>query len=84
MVKIRYFAWVREKMGVDEENVALPDHVKTIEQLMIWQRERGETAAAAFENSDLLKAAIDQIHCEHDAPLEGAREIAFFPPMTGG
>jgi molybdopterin synthase sulfur carrier subunit len=84
MVKLVYFAWVRERVGTPEEEVALPDDVRTIADLMAWQTGRSEAHAAAFENAPVLRAAIDRTHVPHDTMIAGAREIAFFPPMTGG
>jgi sulfur-carrier protein len=83
-VKLVYFAWVRERVGKPEESVALPGEVRTIADLIAWLRTRGEEYAHAFENGPLIRAALDRAHAKHDAAITGAREIAFFPPMTGG
>jgi molybdopterin synthase sulfur carrier subunit len=83
-VTLKYFAWVRERIGTGEERVELPETVRTARDAMRWLKTRGEGYAAAFEREDLIRAAIDQTHARPDAPLEGAREIAFFPPITGG
>jgi molybdopterin synthase sulfur carrier subunit len=83
-VKLLYFAWVREKVGKSEEMIELPAHVATVSDLLAWLRSRGPEYAAAFERSDVIRAAIDQTHVKPSARLEGAREIAFFPPVTGG
>jgi sulfur-carrier protein len=83
-VKLLYFAWVREKVGKPEETIELPAHVTTVSDLLAWLRSRGPEYAAAFERSDVVRAAIDQTHVMPSARLEGAREIAFFPPVTGG
>jgi sulfur-carrier protein len=83
-VKLVYFAWVRERIGKPEESVDLPVTVVTVTDLMAWLTTRGEEYAYAFENGPLIRAAIDKAHVKHDAPVAGAREIAFFPPMTGG
>jgi len=83
-VKVRYFAWVRERIGVAEEEIALPAGVATVGDLVAWLAGRGETYAYAFENPKVIRAAIDRAHVRADARLDGAREIAFFPPMTGG
>lgn len=84
MTKLVYFAWVRERIGKTEEDVALPGTLQTIADLLEWQRSRGEEYAYAFENAPHIRTAIDRKHVKHDAALAGAREIAFFPPMTGG
>lgn len=83
-LKIRYFAWVRERTGIDEEVVDLPATVQNASELMGWLRERGENFEAAFEQPDIIRVAYDQLHVTHDAPLADVAEIAFFPPMTGG
>jgi molybdopterin synthase sulfur carrier subunit len=83
-VTLKYFAWVRERIGIAEERVALPDSVVTVHDAMIWLKQRGEGYAAAFEREDIIRAAINQMHASHDYGLQGAREIAFFPPITGG
>jgi sulfur-carrier protein len=83
-VKLLYFAWVREKVGKPEETIELPAHVTTVSDLLAWLRSRGPEYAAAFERSDVIRAAIDQTHVAPSARLEGALEIAFFPPVTGG
>jgi molybdopterin synthase sulfur carrier subunit len=83
-VKVLYFAWVRERVGQAEEQIDLPPGVETVGDLMTWLAGRGENYAHAFENARVIRAALDQTHARHDAPLAGAREVAFFPPMTGG
>ena len=79
-----YFAWVRERIGIAEEEVAPPSHVATVSELIVWLSSRGENYAHAFERASSIRAAIDHTHVKPDAPIAGAREIAFFPPMTGG
>ena len=83
-MKIVYFAWVRERVGKTEEEVAPPRSVATIGELMRWLAQRGEEYAYAFENPKIIRAAIDRAHARTDTAIVGAREIAFFPPMTGG
>jgi sulfur-carrier protein len=83
-MRLLYFAWVKEKTGVAAEDVELPAGVATIQDLMAWLKTRGPEFAAAFARTDVVRAAIDQTHVRHDASLAGAREIAFFPPVTGG
>ncbi len=83
-VTLRYFAWVRERVGKTEETVALPADVTTVAKLLEWQAGRGEEYAYAFENRKIIRTAIDRAHVPADAKLAGAKEIAFFPPMTGG
>ena len=83
-VKIRYFAWVREKTGKAEEVLDLPANVRTVAELVTWLKGLGPEYAEAFARADVIRAAIDQAHVKPTASLAGAREIAFFPPVTGG
>ncbi len=83
-MKLKYFAWVRERIGKSEETIEPPPSVRTVEELMAWLAKRGETYAYAFETPRVIRAAIDHAHVKSDAAIAGAREIAFFPPMTGG
>ena len=83
-MKAVYFAWVRERIGKTEEEIAPPQDVRTAGELIAWLAAQGEEYAYAFENPEIVRAAIDQTHVKPAAPIAGAREIAFFPPMTGG
>ncbi len=83
-VRLVYFAWVRERIGRPDEEVDLPAGVETVADLVRWLRTRGEEYAYAFENEGVVRAALDRAHVKPDAPLAGVREVAFFPPMTGG
>ena len=83
-MKLLYFAWVRERIGKTEEEIALPSGIATVGELMEWLSGRGEEYAYAFENRKVIRAAIDHVHVKPETALSGAREIAFFPPMTGG
>jgi len=83
-LKLRYFAWVRERVGKPEEDLDVPADVKTIAELMGWLAGRGEEYAYAFDNPKVIRAAVDRTHVKPETTIAGAREIAFFPPMTGG
>jgi sulfur-carrier protein len=83
-VKVLYFAWVRERVGKGEEEITPPAGITTVAELMAWLAGRGEEYAYAFDNPRVIRAAIDRTHVKGDAMIAGAREIAFFPPMTGG
>ncbi len=84
-MKLVYFAWLRERIGHGEEQVKLPVEVKTIADLFDWLKSRGENYEAALQHPDLVRVALDQRHVEErDMPIAGTREIALFPPMTGG
>jgi sulfur-carrier protein len=83
-VKVLYFAWVRERVGKAEETVEPPAEVRTISDLIGWLATRGDEYAHAFEMPRLIRAAIDHTHVKPETMIAGAREIALFPPMTGG
>jgi molybdopterin synthase sulfur carrier subunit len=83
-MKAVYFAWVRERIGKAEEEIDPPPEVATVADLIGWLSARDEGYAHAFENPKTIRAALDRAHVKADAKLGGAREIAFFPPMTGG
>jgi len=83
-VKILYFAWVREKTGKAEEILDLPADVQTVADLVAWLKERGPEYAEAFARPGVVRAAVNQTHVQPTASIAGAREIAFFPPVTGG
>jgi molybdopterin synthase sulfur carrier subunit len=83
-VKLLYFAWVREKLGKAEEIVDLPAGASTVADVVAWLRERGPEYAEAFARPGVVRAAIDKKHVQLASPIAGAREIALFPPVTGG
>jgi molybdopterin synthase sulfur carrier subunit len=83
-VRILYFAWLRERIGIAEENVTPPEHVHDIAGLIEWLSTRDEGYEHAFSDLTKLRAAIDQEHVQFSASIMGAGEIAFFPPVTGG
>ncbi|HEV2000765.1 MAG TPA: molybdopterin converting factor subunit 1 [Xanthobacteraceae bacterium] len=83
-MKLLYFAWIRERVGKPEEDVALPASVTTVGELVEWLKGRGEEYAHAFDNPKVVRAAIDKVHARAEAKIAGAREVALFPPMTGG
>lgn len=79
---VLYFAWVRERIGIPKETVET--EAATVKDLVAELKAREERYAAAFEDVSALRVAVDQELTDFDAPLVGVREIAFFPPMTGG
>lgn len=83
-MKVKYFAWVRERIGKDEETLDPPTEVQTVGELIGWLSGRGEGYAYAFERPQVIRAAIDQSHVKLEASIASAREVALFPPMTGG
>jgi sulfur-carrier protein len=84
MTKLLYFAWVREKVGKAEETLALPANVSTVAELVTWLSARGPEYAEAFAKPEIVRAAIDKSHVKISASVRDAREIAFFPPVSGG
>jgi sulfur-carrier protein len=84
MTKLLYFAWVREKIGLSEEMIDLPASVATAGDLIGFLAGRGEGYAEALAHPKVIRVAVNQEHVEHDELIGGAREIALFPPMTGG
>lgn len=82
--KLIYFAWVRERIGKPEEDVDLPSGIETVGDLLGWLKSRGEEYENALQCPDVIRVAINQEHVGHREKIAGAREIALFPPMTGG
>lgn len=83
-MKILYFAWVREKVGRAEETREMPPHVRTVADLIAWLKTQGAEYEHAFAQAQVIRTALDRVHVRHDAEIAGAREVAFFPPVTGG
>jgi molybdopterin synthase sulfur carrier subunit len=83
-MKLLYFAWVRERIGVAEETLDLPASVATTGELVAWLRSRGPQYEHALAEPTAVRVAIDRVHAPADTPIAGAREVAIFPPMTGG
>jgi molybdopterin synthase sulfur carrier subunit len=84
IVKLLYFAWVRQKIGVTEEEFAAPPGVQTVSQLIDALRARGPGYDAAFRDSARLRCAVNQRHASFETALNAGDEVAFFPPVTGG
>jgi molybdopterin synthase sulfur carrier subunit len=83
-MRILYFAWLREKIGLSEETLDLPEALQTVGALIDWLKTRDAGFAAAFAEANPIRCAIDQEIAGLDTSLAGAGEIAFFPPVTGG
>ncbi|WP_447755024.1 molybdopterin converting factor subunit 1 [Sphingopyxis fribergensis] len=83
-LNIAYFAWVRERMGISDEVVEIPENVGNIGALVAWLAARDERGALAFAEPHRIRAAVDGVMMGADAPLADAREVALFPPVTGG
>ncbi|NKB28889.1 MAG: molybdopterin converting factor subunit 1 [Rhodobacteraceae bacterium] len=82
MVEVVYFAWVRERIGIPRETVETG--ATTVADLVAELIAREARYEAAFADTTAIRVALDQELAEFDAPLKGVREVAFFPPMTGG
>lgn len=83
-MKLLYFAWVRERIGLAEEDVVPPTQVATVADLVAWLASRSPGHAAAFADPARLRAAVDQAFVPIETPIAEAREVAIFPPVTGG
>ena len=83
-LRLAYFAWVRDLMGVADENVALPVDVVTVASLVQWLAARDDRGRQAFADPDRIRAAVDGEMAPPDTPIAGAAEVALFPPVTGG
>ncbi|MGL5446921.1 MAG: molybdopterin converting factor subunit 1 [Rhabdaerophilum sp.] len=83
-MKVLYFAWLRERIGKPEEEITFPVSVSSVREAMAHLAGLGEEYAYAFENPGIIRAALDRRHVPPETLLGSAREIAFFPPMTGG
>ena len=83
-MKIRYFAWVRERIGKPEEILDPPASVATTTDLLAWLKTRGPEYEWALEKAEAIRVALDRVHAAPGTPLAGAAEVALFPPMTGG
>ncbi len=83
-MKLLYFAWVKTRIGIAEEEVQPPAEVRTVGDLMTWLAARGPGYAAAFAEPDRLRAAVNQDFAQLEALVSQGDEVAFFPPVTGG
>lgn len=83
-MKLLYFARLRQQIGIGEENVDLPAEVRTVADVIEWLKSRNDSFMHAFGDLRTIRAAVNQTHAGFDATVSEAREIAFFPPVTGG
>ena len=83
-MKIVYFAWLRQKTGIDSENITIPPEVSNVGELIHWLKDRNENFASALSDLESIRIAVNQEFAESDAPLTEGDEVAIFPPMTGG
>ena len=83
-MRIRYFAWLKQRTGCAEEELDLPPEVATVADLVTYLGGRHPRFAEAAAGRGVVRCAVDQSHADLTVRLEGAREVAFFPPVTGG
>lgn len=83
-MKLRYFAWVRERVGCSEEEIPLPPDVRDVAGLLNWLRSRGPGFADALAQEGVIRAAVNLAHARPDHPVTDDDEVALFPPVTGG
>jgi molybdopterin converting factor subunit 1 len=83
-LKVLYFAWVRQKIGTAEEELAPPPEVRDVASLVGWLAHRSAGHAAAFADPRQVRAAVNQEFAPPEAPVRPGDEVAFFPPVTGG
>ncbi len=83
-VTVRYFASVREGLGMGQEMIDLPDTIATVGDFFDWMRSRGPAYDAALSKELRVRAAVDRLHANHETSVRNAEEIAIFPMMTGG
>lgn len=83
-IQVLYFAWLREKAGVAEEAVEPPAALATVGDLLEWLKRRSAGHADALADLSVVRVALDQEYVNFDHPIAGAREVALFPPVTGG
>ena len=83
-MRLLYFAWLKQKIGHSEEEIALPEAVTNVEQLLEWLAQRGDNYHAAFRDPKAVRIAINQEYARPTDPVKEGDEIALFPPVTGG
>lgn len=83
-MRILYFAWLRERVGVAEETLAPPPHVRNVADLLAWLRGRGGAYEAALADPAMVRVAVNQDYATAEDPVAAGDEIALFPPVTGG
>jgi molybdopterin converting factor subunit 1 len=83
-MKILYFAWLRQRIGIGQEDVSPPESVRDVASLVDWLKQRNPAFAEALANTSTLRVAVNQEFASFDTALNGTEEVALFPPMTGG
>ncbi len=83
-MKLLYFAWLKTKTGVAEEEITPPESVTTVGELLAWLTDRGPGYADALADLDVVRVAVNQQYADHKDPVGPDDEVALFPPVTGG
>ncbi len=83
-MKLLYFAWLKTKIGIAEEEISPPEDVRTVAELIAWLKGRGPAYAEALANDAVVKVAVNQEYARPDQPVRNGDEVALFPPVTGG
>jgi molybdopterin synthase sulfur carrier subunit len=84
VIDLLYFAWVRERIGVDGETLPFPAEVATVADLFDWLTTRSPAHAAALADRSALRVSVNQVFAQPDTPVTDGCEVAIFPPVTGG
>jgi molybdopterin synthase sulfur carrier subunit len=84
VMNVRYFAWLRAKVGKGSEDVSPPSEIRTVGELMTWLAEERPGLAEALKQPGIIRAAVNQDYADLDDPIKPGDEVAFFPPVTGG
>lgn len=83
-MKVLYFAWLKTKTGMAEEEVAPPEEVATVGDLLAWLKEQTPGHAEALADLEVVRVAVNQEYAQPDHPVKPGDEVALFPPVTGG
>ena len=83
-MKLLYFAWLRSRIGLAEEDVSPPAEIRTVGDLLAWLRQRSDGHEAALKDLAIVRVAVNQEFARADHPVKAGDEVALFPPVTGG
>lgn len=83
-MKLLYFAWLKQKIGTDTEEVTLPDDVNDVAGVVAWLKTRGDNYATALKDDAVVRVAVNQTYAKSNTPVSDGDEVALFPPVTGG
>ena len=83
-MKILYFSWLKEKIGLNSQEIIKPNNVETVDDLIAFLKEKSEKHKNAFSDLNSIKVAVNQEFADLETKIKEQDEIAFFPPVTGG